>query len=56
MAFAREHGYARLELKTLQHLHAAKKLYASSGFTRREEFPGVMGGRPVVEEFWVLDL
>lgn len=52
----RERGYGRIVLWTLQELLPARALYKSLGFALIEEKQGVMGGRSLTEECWVLRL
>jgi DNA-binding MarR family transcriptional regulator len=54
--FCRRKNYRQVFLWTLQDLFAARSLYQSFGFVLAESRPGVMGGRSMVEERWVLDL
>jgi DNA-binding MarR family transcriptional regulator/GNAT superfamily N-acetyltransferase len=56
VSFARGKGYAELFLWTLDFLAPAKALYRSVGFVLAESVPGVMGGKPCVEERWAMAL
>lgn len=52
--FARGEGYAGILLWTVDFLGPALALYRSMGFRRVESRPGVMGGKPCMEERWEL--
>lgn len=56
VSFCRGRNYRQIFLWTLQDLSAARSLYQSVGFVLAESRQGVMGGRSMVEERWVLDL
>jgi DNA-binding MarR family transcriptional regulator/GNAT superfamily N-acetyltransferase len=56
LSFCEEQAYDSVRLWTLQELHAARALYKSFGFHLVEEKQGVMGGKQMVEECWVLSL
>jgi DNA-binding MarR family transcriptional regulator/GNAT superfamily N-acetyltransferase len=56
VSFCRGRNYRQIFLWTLQDLSAARSLYQSVGFALAESRQGVMGGRSMVEERWVLDL
>lgn len=56
MDFAREQGFARVFLWTVSELLPARSLYSSLGFFVIETKEGDMGGRPVTEECWAMDL
>jgi N-acetylglutamate synthase-like GNAT family acetyltransferase len=56
VAFAREQGYARLFLWTEASLKAAARLYARSGFEKKEEKRSSKWGANVIEERWEMML
>lgn len=56
VAFGRERAFDEIFLWTLAHLASARKMYAANGFRLAAEQSGLMGGQPVVEEKWVLEL
>jgi DNA-binding MarR family transcriptional regulator/GNAT superfamily N-acetyltransferase len=56
IAFAREKGYARLDLWTQSILEAATRLYRATGFRLIREEPHHSFGHDLVGQFWSLDL
>ncbi len=56
IAFAREKGYARITLWTLDILPAALRLYRSRGFAFREDRTARLWGRDLVEQRYELEL
>jgi GNAT superfamily N-acetyltransferase len=56
IGFARDAGYRRITLWTLQMLDAARHIYRSAGFERTDEAQGYSFGRTLVNETWVLEL
>jgi len=56
VAFCRQCGYRRIMLWTVSHLPAAAHLYEAAGFRVVEEKAGLMGGRPVTEQRYALEL
>ncbi len=54
--FCREQGFDAVFLWTVEPLHAAKSMYSKMGFAMVETKNGVMGGEPILEERWELDL
>lgn len=56
LAFCRERGYSDIILWTIEILHPARALYASSGFEIIETCPCVLGGQEMTQECWALNL
>ncbi|MBN9363075.1 MULTISPECIES: helix-turn-helix domain-containing GNAT family N-acetyltransferase [unclassified Devosia] len=54
--FARDKRYARIRLWTQASLVAARKLYASAGFTLTESKPHHSFGKDLIGEYWELKL
>lgn len=54
--FARESGYASIQLWTVSALTTAARLYRAFGFVKVEDKPGRMWGVDVMEERYVLEL
>ena len=54
LAFAREVGYGRVLLWTVQQLEAAAHLYQALGFVKTQEVPGTHWGADVIEEQYTL--
>jgi GNAT superfamily N-acetyltransferase len=54
--FARDRGYARMTLWTMQMLDAARAIYRREGFECIASVPGVSFGRSIVDETWELVL
>jgi GNAT superfamily N-acetyltransferase len=54
--FARDAGYGRMTLWTMQMLTAARQLYAAAGFICSHSEARLAYGREVVDETWDLDL
>lgn len=55
-AFARAHGYRRIELWTHANLEAARRIYASAGYRMQDAEPYRAFGCDLVSENWALDL
>jgi DNA-binding MarR family transcriptional regulator/GNAT superfamily N-acetyltransferase len=56
VSFARKAGYRRITLWTHSVLAAARHVYEKAGFTLTRSKPRHSWGKPVVAEFWDLDL
>jgi GNAT superfamily N-acetyltransferase len=56
LEFCREHGYSEAFLWTVDALKPARAMYAALGFSLAETKQGEMGGVPVTEELWRLEL
>lgn len=56
IGFAREAGYHRMTLWTMQMLDVARHIYRSAGFVCTAATPVRQFGRDVVDETWVMDL
>jgi GNAT superfamily N-acetyltransferase len=56
LAFAREAGYRRVTLWTVDLLRTAARLYADAGFRLAETRPGAPWGVPLTEQRYDLDL
>lgn len=56
MGFARDHGYADMQLWTHESHHAAGALYAKTGWTLGPTKPVVSFGKPNVEQTWTITL
>ncbi|WP_137861369.1 MULTISPECIES: helix-turn-helix domain-containing GNAT family N-acetyltransferase [unclassified Sphingomonas] len=56
VAFAREAGYARLDLWTHTILASARRIYAAQGFELVDSAAHTLFGEPVMGETWSLDL
>ncbi len=56
IGFARDAGYQRITLWTMQMLDAARHIYARAGFTCVAAAPAHQFGQDVVNETWMLDL
>ena len=56
VAFAREHGYRRVKLWTQESLISARKIYSAQGFKMVSSKPNPAFGKPLVSEFWELEL
>lgn len=54
VVFARQKGYARLILWTIDFLHAARALYTRAGFSRVETRQSQVWGKTLTEEKWEL--
>ncbi|HVE55165.1 MAG TPA: GNAT family N-acetyltransferase, partial [Ramlibacter sp.] len=56
IAFARDKGYRKVVLWTQANLEAARKIYASRGFVRKDSTPNEAFGQRLVSETWELAL
>ncbi|MFD9706340.1 GNAT family N-acetyltransferase [Lentzea sp. NPDC059081] len=56
IAFARQAGYARMALWTVDGLLSARKIYEANGFELVEETPEHSFGHDVIGQLWARDL
>ncbi len=56
VAFARQAGYRRIELRTMSILAAARRIYETEGFTLADTEADQQFGHDLVSETWELNL
>ncbi|NNF38952.1 MAG: GNAT family N-acetyltransferase, partial [Gemmatimonadetes bacterium] len=55
VTFARERGYRRMVLTTVDLLHGARRLYEAAGFEMATETPGPLFGSELNVQEWTLE-
>ena len=56
LQFSRDAGYARIHLRTVKGLEAARRLYLKAGFELRTDYEVEQWGITLVEQIYVMDL
>jgi GNAT superfamily N-acetyltransferase len=56
ISFARERGYKRIWLWTQESLTSARRIYSAQGFDLIDSEPNPNFGKPLVSEYWQLEL